>query len=454
MISIPGFKRRMITYATYCRILDNYAYGTPILVTAKVDLPEKLTLPAYVSHLKKYPEDYRRLSSKLSRIKEKDSDKSKDADSIQKKLKKFRDDNPEIKEAGKHTGTKKLIVRDIKAAKKELQKTMDTIAENTGLSKKALTSAMKNKNTFQVVKAFGFSIGNMAKSVSSATGLLRKGMGKMFERVADTRVMRQIQKGTFKVDKFLDKHPTLKKIAGPAVAGALLMGWLNMSFISDMDYDMDISDMTSAAAGNFSLHDLFAGKDGVMFLTLLGVGAMGGPSFAWLGRSGKNMALALSYTAMKKSGIKADRLKEVLGKIPFDEPVNKETFGKLKDVVKDLAGKKIKSSTGDFIMTFKITADEKKFILRKRAEAVNQHVKDQKTVLKAYAKLSGIASIIEKAIKELDSNATKSLLKKGFESPLSTDYMKTLEVLREEFMGPIETLTMYARAFQRYGEED
>jgi hypothetical protein len=338
-------------YNLYCQVVDNIILGTPIVIpmqASSVELPEKLDYSSYQKHFKKYPEDYRRLISKLSFM-QRDKSKAKEAETISKKLRAFREANPELKEASKAKTSKELMVRDIKAVKKELSNTLKQVAENTGVSGKRLAEAFKQKNTFEVVKAFGFSIKKMSESISATTALIKKPLQKVSQRLADTKVMRKLQKGTLKVDKFLDKYPVLKKMTGPAVAGVMLYGWLNMQFCSDFEYDMDLSSMGDALAGNFSLHDTFVGEDGVMFMGLLAGGMMGGPSFPWLGKTGLNMATAVSYTAMKKLNVDKEKLKGLLKKIPLNKPVNKKTFKELKGIITDIAKGKAKLKKKDVV---------------------------------------------------------------------------------------------------------
>ena len=359
----------MITYNFYCQTIDSIVLGVPLILpetveASSVDLPERMDLGSYTSHFKKYPEDYRRLVSKLAAIKRfnkvKDAKLAKGAGKIIQDLRKFRNTNPDLKEASKAKTTKELLVRDIKVVKKEIGEAINQVAKNTGASKDAIAKAFKEKKVFNIMKAFGFSTAKMAKSVNAFTGLIPKGLGKMFERVADTRVMRKYAKGVKKADQFLDKHPKLKKVAGPAVAGALLAGWLSMQFVGSSEFDLDLSDMGAALAGNFELQELFAGKDGLMFLGLLAGGLTGGPSFAWLGSKKANMALATAFTGMKNLK-KADKedLKKLIKKIPLTKPINKENFKEFKNVIKEL-GKTLKGKEpGEVIASFIIISSRR-----------------------------------------------------------------------------------------------
>ena len=115
-----------------------------------------------------------------------------------------------------------------------------------------------------------------------------------------------------KVDEFLDKYPILKKIGGIAVAGLLLYIWLNMSFIGDLEYDMNIGDMTAALSGTFSIAELFLSPAGLMMITLFATGGL--ISAPWLGASTLNLVLALIYTGYVKIREKSPQIQNMMRK--------------------------------------------------------------------------------------------------------------------------------------------
>lgn len=180
-----------------------------------------------------------------------------------------------------------------------------------------IIKAFKDKSIFAILKSFGFSLGKMLSSVEKATGLIHKGVHKTFEELHRTAVFKAIAKGTKKIDEVLEQYPILKKITGPAVAGLLILTWLNMTFVGNFDYDMDITSWFDAALGNFNLYEYFASPRGLTMLAFLASGVLSGGvlSVAWLGSTHANLAAAVSYAALKKVRADPDLLNRLRQKI-------------------------------------------------------------------------------------------------------------------------------------------
>ena len=89
---------------------------------------------------------------------------------------------------------------------------------------------------------------------------------------------------------------------GVAAAAGVTYAWTKMTFIGDPEYDLDLSAAaTAAAAGEYSMADLFSGEMGTKFLVLTAVGATTGltaPYTKVLG-SAATMAAGVSFGAYR-----------------------------------------------------------------------------------------------------------------------------------------------------------
>lgn len=170
-----------------------------------------------------------------------------------------------------------------------------------------LIKAFKDRNIFSVLKSFKFSLKKMLSSIHKATGLINGGVIKIFNELHKTKVFQKIKSGAIKIDEVLEKYPILKKLTGPIVAGILIYIWLNMAFVGNFDYDMDITSWFSALTGNFSIEELFASPQGMTMLAFLATGMLSGGvlSVSWLGSTAANLSTAITYVALKK--IRADK---------------------------------------------------------------------------------------------------------------------------------------------------
>lgn len=141
-----------------------------------------------------------------------------------------------------------------------------------------------------------------------------------FTEIAKTKAVKKLQSGLLTVDKFLDKHPVIKKMTGPMVAGALCYQWMNMAFSGDFDDDFDVSAIGNAMSGEYSVHDLLSSSSGLksMAQLALGVDTGGLASFPW--HASLNIGFAALYTGAKKL-----KLTSVLDKLrPVQHKFNKE----------------------------------------------------------------------------------------------------------------------------------
>lgn len=192
------------------------------------------------------------------------------------------------------------LSRELLRVFNDLRTNLIKISKEFRIGSSDLVSAFKQKEVFEVLKAFKFNINLIVRAVGEFTKFLRGGLLEVFKELHRTKAIQKLQKGIITVDQILDKHPILKRVTGIAVAGLLLYIWLNMTFIGDLDYDFNFSDTLDAVKGSFSIASLFASPEGLMMVTMFGTGAVFGLSVPWLGRTAYNLILALVYTAYYK----------------------------------------------------------------------------------------------------------------------------------------------------------
>lgn len=192
------------------------------------------------------------------------------------------------------------LSRELVKMFRTLKYNLARIAKDFKMGTPELVSAFKQRDVYSMFKAFKFNIKLIFKSIGEVTKLIRGGLLQVFKEIHKTRVFQKLEAGVIKIDEVLDKYPILKKVGGIVIAGLLLYMWLNMTFIGDLDYDFNFTDIGLALAGSFTLASLFASPEGLMLITLFGTGAAFGLSFPWLGKSLYNLTLAIVYTAYHK----------------------------------------------------------------------------------------------------------------------------------------------------------
>lgn len=203
-----------------------------------------------------------------------------------------------------------FIKNGIKGASDEF----DRISQDFGLSLVEIAHAFTNRDVFQLMKAIGFSFAKLMKSLNDLTGLVRMGLFDVFEELHKTKLWQMFKAGTVKWDEVVAKYPLLKKVTGPLVAGLIFFMWTQMTFIGNLDYDFDFSDIGAALKGTYSLEDLLGGPQGMMLIALFASGSL--ISVPWLGKTTYNMILAITYTVLKKTvGSDAKVIQKIKSKV-------------------------------------------------------------------------------------------------------------------------------------------
>jgi len=191
---------------------------------------------------------------------------------------------------------KMQLSRELVNVFKELKYELSKISKEFNINLSTMVIAFRQKEAYNVLRAFGFNIRLIVKAFFEFTDLIHAGLLAVFREIYKSKDIQRLRSGVMKVDEFLNKYPILKKITGVAVAGILLYIWLNMTFIGNLDYDFNFTSTLEALQGSFNIADLFMSPEGLMLMTLFGSGFVFGLSVPWLGKSLYNLTLAIVYT--------------------------------------------------------------------------------------------------------------------------------------------------------------
>jgi len=193
----------------------------------------------------------------------------------------------------------------------EVYEYIHRIAQEVSLPVKALVDALKNKDTFKLLTAVGYSIKALVDLVIGAIRLIRSGIIEVFREIHRGGYVDFLKKGAIDMDKLLKKFPLLKKMTGPMVGGVLLVMWFQQAFIGDPDEDFNMDYIVDAVKGKFSLYDLFVSPTGMFDVLLLVLG--GYMEFGWwLNTHIEFMIAALIYTGAVKTPAIRNKLKKIL----------------------------------------------------------------------------------------------------------------------------------------------
>lgn len=178
------------------------------------------------------------------------------------------------------------------------------LASKLSMNLKNLLILFKNKYLFDFFKKMKFSVSKIVNIVKDGYKLYNDLIKLITEYMSKNKIAKFAEKNIKELDKFLLKHPLVKRSSGLVVAGLLIWIWYNMAFSGRPDSDFDNTSIFDALSGNYSLADLFSGPSGIELISLLAIGLYG-ISFPWPGSSAHMKFVAsIIFSAAKKLKIK------------------------------------------------------------------------------------------------------------------------------------------------------
>lgn len=178
----------------------------------------------------------------------------------------------------------------------EYEHYVSTISENVGTSKKAVIKCLEEPSCANALKACNYSFATMYGAYQLVDKAANDGVLHVLGYLAKGNVFHKMQhklhgKGK-KMDEILNKHPCIKKLTGPAIAGLMLYGWNHCDTNSAKDWDM--SKIAKAFKGDFSVEDFIQSSECVYLAKSAASGKLINP--AHLAASATNMLLGVVST--------------------------------------------------------------------------------------------------------------------------------------------------------------
>jgi hypothetical protein len=183
----------------------------------------------------------------------------------------------------------------------DLKNHFSSILGNFKISYEEISNAMKDRSVFALLKAFGFSVKNMAAAMYKSVTTLNQILMSVVVQMSETGDLEKLKNGSMTVDQFLGKYPALKRITGPMVSGFLVYQWLNMSFSGDFKQDFNIETILESLRGNYTFEDVLASPLGFKSMIQLMSGLAIGVTFPWGVILPANIMFALVYTVALKT---------------------------------------------------------------------------------------------------------------------------------------------------------
>lgn len=174
------------------------------------------------------------------------------------------------------------------------------IKKMSNLSMAAITMAFLNPDVYNIWRAFKYSFSFIYDAVFEFAKLVKFGLFDALQDISNNKLVEKLEKGIVKADDLIRQYPVLKDLSGVALAGMMIYMWLNMTFIGNFKYDMNLKNVAKALSGSYTFADFIQSMDGKSMLVLFSTGAI--ISFPWLGITLGNLVLALMYTGLMTAG--------------------------------------------------------------------------------------------------------------------------------------------------------
>ncbi len=133
------------------------------------------------------------------------------------------------------------------------------LAQDTLISLKDLFKIFMDRYVFKLFSIIGWSFENLFKKLKQGYDLYKDFIKAIKDFIEQTGVVKWTQEKLIELDKFLQKHPKTKRIAGVALGALLLYCWFTMTFTGNPSYDFDISTIIDAVMGKATIADIFGG---------------------------------------------------------------------------------------------------------------------------------------------------------------------------------------------------
>jgi hypothetical protein len=146
-----------------------------------------------------------------------------------------------------------------------------------------LLNAFRNVTIYKLFKLIKWDLEQMWDLVKKGFKAYEKLQKDIAKWVAESQLGQTFINDIKAFDEFFEKHPWVKNVAGPVVAGILIFIWLNMTFTGDFAYDFNLSSVILALTGKYTLYKFFGSEDGIRMLVLLATGVLLSLSFPWPG---------------------------------------------------------------------------------------------------------------------------------------------------------------------------
>ena len=243
------------------------------------------------------------------------------------------------------------------AVKKELVTQVHHVSENLKITKSSVVKAFKEPKMSHALEACGYSFATMYGAFHLAHKVAQQGalhvIAHFAEHTALHKVAHKTAHKTKVIDDFLTKHPVLKKVTGPALAGMMLYGYTLTEPHKLGDWNME--NIKKAFTGELEIKDFLQTPEALYLGTHVATGKV--ISLSALAESATTLAVGLTCTAIVHSSnpklqkigesIKASIAKFTCKKSPLEDLAAEKDFSGQK-VMSDIKehSEKTKDSQG------------------------------------------------------------------------------------------------------------
>lgn len=183
------------------------------------------------------------------------------------------------------TGTKEFGLFDklkkIPENLKGVWRFVEELAKSSRMKIDEWVNLLKNSTIFKFFELCSFNLKKVYNTIYDAyTGLVKKLLKEISDYARRYKIVKWTDDALKKLDDYLKKNPRFKRIMGISLAAFLIYMNLHVTYIGDFKFDFDMTDISNALLGKYTLLDVLGGDKGIALLSLFVLNSAG-LSFPW-----------------------------------------------------------------------------------------------------------------------------------------------------------------------------
>lgn len=143
------------------------------------------------------------------------------------------------------------------------------VSKRTSLSVKSVLEFLKNPSIVKFLHYVKWSFKELFRLVKKGYKSWKIFVELIEEYKQENKIKRWDLKEYSVFEKWILSNSKISVFNTESVAGMLVYVWLNMSFVTNIDWELDVSDVIMAFQGTYSMENMLSSNDGINFVVTM-----------------------------------------------------------------------------------------------------------------------------------------------------------------------------------------